>query len=79
MAPRHQFCKVLSIFAVRHLFPLQISLRLTELIHMDFSIYAFERIMMIGQFIFLLICRRCERECRNFILCNIKQISDHNT
>lgn len=51
MAPRYQFYKVLSIFALGHLFPLQISLRLTELIRMDFSIYAFERIMMIGQVI----------------------------
>lgn len=79
MAPRYQFYEVLSIFTVGHLFPLQISLRLTELIRMDFFIYAFEHIMMIGQVIFPLICRRRDRECRNVIACNTKQLSDHNT
>lgn len=67
MAPRYQFCKVLYIFTVGHLFPLQVSLRLTELIHIDFSVCASEHIMMIGQVIFPLICTISDKECRNFV------------
>lgn len=62
-------------FTVGHLFPLQISLRLTEPIRMDFSSHAFERIMMIGHLIFPLICTRPDTGCRNFILCDIKCFS----
>lgn len=72
MAPRYQFCEVLSIFTAGHLFPLQSSLSLTEAMRTDFSSYAFEHIMMIGQVIFPLICTRHGRECRNWILCNMK-------